>query len=438
MTTAAAAVEALSSEFDYFSPQVISDAIEAEYDVAVPTKSAVSRTQPLEFSIAGEERVYRDLNNSLIEVTCKITNANGTDLAAGAVVAPVNFILHALFKSCEVYVNGKRVSDPSVHYAERAYLEAVLSNDKRVLDSRTVCEGWIKDNAELMDSFILTAADDNQPNDGFVKRNKLCARSRQMTFAGRLHADLFHQPLDIPAGVPLELKLEQNRDSKVLMAAADATFALQIISARLLVRSKRLSPSLILAHQRMLASQNYRIPYTRVTTKQAIVSAGSTTMSLNDFHTGVMPNRITLCMIASTAQNGAYNQNPFNFGNFGLTELSLKVGDRNVPHEPMKMNYAIGNYTLAYLNTLSSLGIDQGDRAISINPEEWASGYNIYCFKLAPGNISTGVLHASVTEAVNVSVSGTFATALPSNVTVLAYIEHPAVLEIDQFKNVLV
>ncbi len=325
-----------------------------------------------------------------------------------------------------------------MHYAERAYLEAVLSDDKRVLDSRAICEGWKKDDADRMDSILLVAADGTQPNDGFVKRNKWCEKSRKMTFAGRLHADLFHQPLDIPAGVPIEVKLEQNRDSKVLMAAADATFALQIISARLLVRSKRLSPSLILAHQRMLTTQNYRIPYTRITTKQAIVNAGSTTMSLNDFHTGAMPNRITLCMVATTAQNGAYNQNPFNFANFGLTELSLKVGDRNVPHEPMKMNYADGNYTLAYLNTLASLGLDQGDRAIFLRPDEWAGGYNIYSFKLAPGNISTGVMHASVTEAVNISVTGTFSAALAANVSVIAYIEHPAVLEIDQFKNVLV
>jgi hypothetical protein len=35
-------------------------------------------------------------------------------------------------------------------------------------------------------------------------------------------------------------------------------------------------------------------------------------------------------------------------------------------------------------------------------------------------------------------VSGTFSAALAANVSVLAYIEHPAVLEIDQFKNVLV
>jgi hypothetical protein len=430
-------VEAISSEFDYFSPVVLCDDIKEDYYVAVACKGSLSRTQPIEFSIGGEEGVYRDLNNSLLEIKCKVTNENGTALPADAAVAPVNLLLHALIKSCDIEVSGKRISDPSVHYAERAYIEALLSNDDCILKTRGVCEGWAKDDGERMDSIILTAAENNQPNTGFVERNCWCARSRQMTLIGRLHADLFHQPLDIPSGVEISVKLEQNPDKKILMAAANASYKLELISARLLVRSKKPSQSLILAHQRMLSECNYRLPYIKISTKKFVINASSTSMVINDFHTGPMPNRITLCLISSTAHEGAYNQNPFNFTNFGLTDLSLKVGSRTVPHEPMKMNYANGDYALAYLNTLTSLGIDQGDRTISLKPSEWASGFNIYCFKLAAGNISTGVFNSSIATSVNIAVSGTFAEALTANVNVIAYIEHPDVLEIDQFHNVV-
>jgi hypothetical protein len=258
-----------------------------------------------------------------------------------------------------------------------------------------------------------------------------------MTLCGRLHADLFHQPLDIPAGVPINVKLDLNSDKKVLMAAVDGNFELKLISAKLLVQSKKLKPDLVYAHQKMAMKSNYKIPYIKVTVKENLLTPNSTSLALNNFHTGRMPNRITLCMVATSAHNGEYNENPFNFRNFGLTDLQLTVGSRTIPHEPLKMNYTLGDYAEAYLSTLASLGIDQGDRAISLTPEEWATAYNVYTFKLAAGDISTGVLNSSTATSVDITVNGTFANPLPAHVTVLSYIEHSDVLEIDHLRNVV-
>jgi hypothetical protein len=259
-----------------------------------------------------------------------------------------------------------------------------------------------------------------------------------MTFAGRLHSDLFSQSLDIPGGVPIEIKLQQNTDAKVLMGAANSTFALQLISSRLLIRSKRVSPSLALAHRRMLDSTSYRFNFTRVTMKRAVCATGSTDLQLNDFHTGPMPSRITICFVKSTALAGSFAENPFNFANFDLSQLSLRVGSRNVPHEPMQMNFDKDNYTRAYLNTLQALGLDQGKETFAITPEEWKQSFNVYVFKLTPGTISGDVIHPMNNESVSISVIGRFNTALAANVSVLAYIEQPSVLEIDKFNNVIV
>jgi len=129
----------LSSEFDYFAKQVIASDIEEEYDIAYGTRQAINGKQPIEFVIEATPDVYRDLNNSLLEVSCKVEQSGGQALAADAAVAPINLVLHSLFKSCEVQLNGKRVSDANNYYTERAYLETVLNCSDEILKTRGVC-----------------------------------------------------------------------------------------------------------------------------------------------------------------------------------------------------------------------------------------------------------------------------------------------------------
>ncbi len=280
----------LSSEFDYFAKQVIASDIEEEYDIAYGTRQAINGKQPIEFVIEATPDVYRDLNNSLLEVSCKVEQSGGQALAADAAVAPINLVLHSLFKSCEVQLNGKRVSDANNYYTERAYLETVLNCSDEILKTRGVCEGWATDNSARMDAIVTTG----ETNAGFIKRRAWSAESKVMKFVGRLHSDLFHQPLDIPSNVQIKIKLEQNPDNKVLMAAANSTFKITLQSARMLVRSKRVSPDLALAHQKFLSKMNYRIPYTKVIMKTDSVATGATDVTRNNFHEGPMPSRITI------------------------------------------------------------------------------------------------------------------------------------------------
>jgi len=423
----------LSSEFDYFTKQVIASDILEEYDIAIGPRQAISGKQPIEFVIDAVPDVYRDLNNSLLEVTCKVTQNSGENLAATAAVAPVNLVLHSLFKSCEVQLNGKRVSDANNYYAERAYLETVLNCSDEILKTRGVCEGWANDNSARMNAILLTG----ETNEGFVKRNKWCAESKEMKFVGRLHSDLFHQPLDIPGNVQIKIKLEQNPDNKVLMAAANATFKVVLESARLLVRSKRIAPDLLLAHEKFLSRMNYRIPYTKVIMKADSVATGQSTVSRNNYHEGPMPSRITIFMVRTATVNGAYDKSPFNFEALGKTNMRLKIDKEWCPYEELTTDYAKGTYHSAYLSTLAALGLDQGNRVPAVTPEDWARSFNVYSFKLIPGTINPSIIHTSHSRKVNVELHVKFATELAEPITIFAYIEQPALLEIDRLNSVI-
>lgn len=425
----------LSSEFDYFAPQVIAGDILDEYTVAINPTQAVNGKQPIEFVIPSEPDVYRDLNNTLLEVTCKVTQAAGTNLADGTAIAPVNLLLHSMFKSVEVYLNNTRVSDSNNYYAERAYIETLLNTPEDVLKTRTVCEGWEKDDAANMNGITLAGAGTNS---AFVKRNAWIAGSKTMKLVGRLHTDMFHQPLDLPDKVKITIKLDQNQDSKILMAAAASTHKVSILSARLLVRSKKLSPDLSLAHKSLLARRNYRIPYSKVSMKCESLSPGVTEVIRSSFHTGPMPSRVTIFMVKSANLNGAYNLNPFNYENLTATNVSLKVGSTKYPLEDITMDHANGVIYPGYLNTLASLGVDQGARSLAITPDDWSRAFNIYSFKLVPGSVNPNVKHPKHNTACNIELEIKFGTALTDATSILAFIETPALCEIDNLDNIIV
>ena len=71
------AMEAMLSEFDYFTPMVIQSAVVGEYDDVISPVNAINPTtstglNTLEFNIPGAADLYRDLNNSYLMVKLKI------------------------------------------------------------------------------------------------------------------------------------------------------------------------------------------------------------------------------------------------------------------------------------------------------------------------------------------------------------------------------
>ena len=85
----------------------------------------------------------------------------------------------------------------------------------------------------------------------------------------------------------------------------------------------------------------------------------------------------------------------------------------------------------AYLNTLSALGLDNVNRAIWLKPDEFASGYNIHGFKLAPGPIE-GTVFSAAKSAGSLMVLFKFAAPLTAAGDMIVFAETPAILEIDK------
>jgi hypothetical protein len=380
-----AATGGILSEFDYFKPVVSQSMIIEEYDHAIGVTSPVTAIdQAIMFDIPAEDNVYRDLNSSYLVLKVKVTKADNGALTAGTdAVAPTNLLFSSMFKNVEVHLNGTQVSHANTLHAYRAYIETVCTYSEAVLNSRGILEGWCKDDPAVMNGIAFSSSG---VNSGFVTRNKwISGADTVLTLVGRPHADLFHQDLDIPAGVRISLKFIPHEPKFMLQCASNATFKIVPVSQRLFVHSKKLSPEAIAAHKEMCErTGGFRIPITRVCMNMHDVSgSGSEIGSLVPGDN--LPSRIVLGLAKTAAMNGAFELNPFDFKPLGLTDISIKAGGLTYPREGLKMDFAKGDYELAYLSTLSALGVATGNRALAISPHDWATSYNLHAFKLLPG-----------------------------------------------------
>ncbi len=112
-----------------------------------------SDTAPIEFDIQGQGDEYIDLSQTYLQIVCKFTNADGTNLEGLAGKStPVNNIIHSLFSEIDLTLNGKIVTPGTDTYPYKAYLEKLLSYRPETLDSQMfACSLWEKDTAGHMD-----------------------------------------------------------------------------------------------------------------------------------------------------------------------------------------------------------------------------------------------------------------------------------------------
>ena len=207
-------VESVPTEYDYFQSTIIQASVNKEYDQDI-TADPIQHGAPIEFLILPNGFSYLDLNSSKLEVQCKITKADGSNVAGDANVGVTNLTLHSMFRNIEMEIgkNRKSVSDTAPLYAFRAFLETLLSYSDDVKKNRLLTEGWIEDTESHFDDFHIG---DAGANEGFKKRAENFNGSKTVTLIGRPHLDLFHQDKDIPSGVDVVLRLIPSMDAFIV------------------------------------------------------------------------------------------------------------------------------------------------------------------------------------------------------------------------------
>ena len=344
----------LKTEFEYFQPEPILIQVERSFYREYTPISALQNNAPIDFSIPGSEQLYLDLSRSYLYVRAKITNEDGTNIPANAQVGPINNTIHSLFSNVDVELNGKSISDANGLYPYRAQFETILTYNEDAQQSHLQAGLFWKDTAGHMNS--LESNGGNAENHGLRDRAALFAESREVEMVGRLHADIFHQAKCIPQNVGLKIKLTPTKDAFRLITPApdrdhpQVNYRVQIVDARMVLRTLQVGPATIMAHEKVLLEKNMRFPLRRVTMKHLAIPRGQTSILHDNIYLGTLPRRIVVGFLEDQAMSGSYQQNPFNFQHFGINHLALYVNGEMVPQQPYQPNFTTGNYLRDYLS----------------------------------------------------------------------------------------
>lgn len=422
--------ECAKSELDLFALPSTQTSIENGQWIHYKPISSLSDDGPIEFQVPGTGDDYIDLSHTLLHIKAKILNQDSSTLAAATTVAPINNWLHSLFSQLDVYLNQKLVSPPNNTYAYRSYIETLLNYGPAAKHSHLTCGLWYADTPGKMD-----CVDEN--NAGFIQRQKYTKESKEVEMIGHLHGDIFNQEKFLLNGVEIGVKLVRSRETFNLMSStSDSKFKVQITDATLLIRRARINPSILLAHQKVLANTNAKYPITRAEVKVLTIPSGVQGKSLDNIFLGQVPKRCIVGFVNNVAFNGSLTKNPFDFNNFGLNTFSLYIDGQQIPSKALQPTFDNNNFTSAYHTLFSGTGIHFLNEGNSISREDFANGYCLLAFDLTPDLSANTTSHWNLIRHGSVRLEVRFESALTQTVNCMVYAEFDNIIEITKNRDV--
>lgn len=421
-----------SNVSEYFTEEHISNTVRRSFLREFTPISTIVQSSPIEFHVAGAERLHLDLGKSYLYIRVKIVNSDDSNLTANDDVGPVNLSLHSLFSNVDVELCGKMVNDTNGLYPYRAYLETLLTFPSSCMESQLQSSGWYKDTGGRMEVFRM--GDDGE-NLGFKKRGALFAQSREVELIGRPHCDLFNIGMTIPSCCNLMLRLHRSINSFLIKTSTTNEYKFVINDAKFLVQTEEMNADYLQQIEKQLQLRNIHLPLTRVSMKTLTVPRGQTTILHDNIYLGQIPERIIIALVRDTAMSGQHRQNPFNFHHFGLNFLALYVNGEIVPSRPFQPNFTQNLYLRDYLSLFSGTRTLFTDHTVSISRDDYATGYAIWAFDLST-DIECGVSLAPPRNG-NVRVELKFAEATNETVNVICYAEFRSFIEIDKYRSVV-
>ena len=248
----------------------------------------------------------------------KLVQTDGSDIKSGEpnTVVCVNNLLHSMFSSLSVSLNGKPVTPHETNYHYKAYLEKLLNCGSDASGTHLVCSLWYLDSSnELKD------------NTDYATRINYLSDSQTLQLYGRLHADLFKSHKMLINVEDMNVKLTRAPEAFYLLVPSDDTkVRIKILDATLFITQVELKPPLLHSHPSVLGMKrktHYPVTHTQIKTFTA--SSGSQQVSIDNAFLGPIPDRILVLLVKSTAFVGSASTNPFRFHHYYMTSLVLYI-----------------------------------------------------------------------------------------------------------------
>lgn len=430
-------MDILPPELDLFdTPPTKTGLLEGEWIEKQPHGGIPDGESPIEFLIDGSSDSYTNLHDTQIHVQCKVKKRDGTAIPgddATITLAPTTLLLHALFSSLTIDINGVEV-EHEANYSERAYVETLLNHGIDAKKTHLAPSLWFEDDLQPSHTASLTELQ----KEILKKRGAAIKGSKTVDLIGRLHCNLSHQQRYLLPGLSIRFHLRRNSSKFILQKIADGDtddYEIEISKAELLVRRVKVHPSIYTTHNRLLSQgKDVNYPINRVETQFFTLSPQRQSEVVTVLQNRQNPKRILFGFVNHVAKNGSYLHNPFNFQHYDLSSVNLLLNGSNVLAKPLRMSFANELYMRAYSNLQSVCGKSLVNDSNGITPKKFAEGHCIIGFDLAPDLCRGMGVHPVTSGTTTLEVE--FSTPLPETVSMFTYCEFDDMLKIDKSRVV--
>ena len=368
-------------ELNYSQQPLLVTGINADgWAILPPINNGPVDDQPVIFEIKGTPQRYIDTDKSYVQLTYKITNHDGSNLAGGATVAPINLLAHTGLRRVTTQINNVEVSQGDNYYHYKAWMAHCLTHSKAMNKyGSAVFEGY-----EVDAPVGQASSCDTGQNTGMEARRVLFAASTLVTYSFHPYDGVWQQGLDLPPRFSLKLTLERASDDYTLMLHGGVVnYKLALTDAKLNVRYKEVEIDLYNAHRALLASPS-GMEWTLRAGQMKIYSipARASTHTIGGIFTHILPSMIVMGLVPADAANGTKTTNPLYFNNLGLEQVDMRVNGSTIRGRPLRPKFDNPvNYEFEYRDFLDTCAGRGPVHYLDISREQWATQTNLWVFE---------------------------------------------------------
>ena len=444
-------MECAKSELDLFSVPPTNTAIEEGHWDNIQPHPNFDQSPVIRFDITGTNSHYVDLAATELHVKFVIYNSRTEKLAPVKDIGLVNNFLHSMFEQCQVYLNNVAVENTNKCYAYRAYLENLLCYNNDAKENLLRGDFFFPEDEKNEDykassstnlkttTLITKAQVHSDPTD--TTSAKVNASADSWEAYGKIHCDIFNINKYMLNNIDIKLVFTRSSDSFCLLGAAGSKCVVSIADTFLRIRRVRVSNAVMLAHAMALEQTTAKYPIKRVLVKPFVIANNSSIFTISGIHFGIMPTRVVVGFVKTSAYGGTIEQDPFYFHHIGVNYLNLKVASRALPYaQGIQMSYYKKNYTQGYMTLHKNIR----EASHGISYENYMQGNTLYAFDLTPDLCSADHFNLLKDGSLDLDVhleNDTTTKALVTDkigYTAMFYLEFDNIIEITKERQVLV
>lgn len=418
-----------------FEPiRIQTSVLEAQTLEIMPVTAISNPLTMIEF-IARPQDYYLDLSSVVLKLKCEVTKEDGTDLPVDDTKSGVvNNLPASIINRVEVYLNEKAVQLCSDNYSLRSYLEMLLNYDDASAKTKLQTNIFSKDTAGKGEK--ATAE-----NTGWIERRKKIHKtgvgSLETTMLHRLHLDVSSCSEYFINGLTLRIRILLHEPTFYMFNADDTEKTkLKITAASLLLKTKVITPEVVLQNEARLATTNARYVMRRADIRTFVTPGSGRKISLPNVWLGPQPHFFALCLLKSDNFAGTRLTNPFIFYHQTVSTVSVYLNNNAIVLGPVESDDYAG-YVPFYHQFIESLSL-QGNNNVMISYDEFINGFFIVAFDMSADKNAAAGSHISMSMTGSLRVEIELTSPLTENMVVACFGLFSSVLEVSKDRVVSV